>query len=85
MLIAYTVTEAGPSAFANIHENYYYVFVGCTLFFLIVAYFYFPYVQSRLLILTTKHRPNNTDNQRNQEKDAGGDCGCLWGQSHLAR
>lgn len=37
-----TVTEAGPSAFANIHENYYYVFVACTLFFLIVAYFYFP-------------------------------------------
>lgn len=36
------VTEAGPSAFANIKENYYYVFVGCSLFFLIVAYFYFP-------------------------------------------
>lgn len=36
------VTEAGPSAFANIHENYYYVFVGCTLVFLIIAYFYFP-------------------------------------------
>jgi hypothetical protein len=39
-----TVTEAGPSAFANIHENYYYVFVVCTAFFLTVAYFYFPYV-----------------------------------------
>lgn len=38
------VTEAGPSAFANIQENYYYVFVGCTLFFFIVAYMYFPYV-----------------------------------------
>jgi len=36
------VTEAGPSAFANIKENYYYVFVGCSLFFLVVAYFYFP-------------------------------------------
>ena len=36
------ITEAGPSAFATIHENYYYVFVGCTLFFLIVAFFYFP-------------------------------------------
>lgn len=36
------VTEAGPSAFANIKENYYYVFVGCSLFFLIIAYFYFP-------------------------------------------
>lgn len=36
------VTEAGPSAFANIKENYYYVFVGCSLFFLIIAYLYFP-------------------------------------------
>ncbi|KAH0841117.1 hypothetical protein FOPE_06463 [Fonsecaea pedrosoi] len=36
------ITEAGPSAFANIKENYYYVFVGCSFFFLIVAYFYFP-------------------------------------------
>ena len=33
------ITEAGPSAFANIGENYYYVFVGCTFFFLVVAYF----------------------------------------------
>ena len=30
------------SAFATIHENYYYVFVSCTLFFLVIAYFYFP-------------------------------------------
>lgn len=37
-----TVTEAGPSAFANIKENYYYVFVGCTVVFFIIAYFYFP-------------------------------------------
>lgn len=37
-----TVTEAGPSAFANIHENYYYVFVVCSAFFLVIAYFYFP-------------------------------------------
>lgn len=37
-----TVTEAGPSAFANIHENYYYVFVCCSFFFLVIAYFYFP-------------------------------------------
>lgn len=36
------LTEAGPSAFANIKQNYYYVFVGCTLFFLVIAYFYFP-------------------------------------------
>lgn len=36
------VTEAGPSAFANIHENYYYVFVACTLFFFVIGWFYFP-------------------------------------------
>ena len=36
------VTEAGPSAFATIHENYYYVFVACSLFFLVLAYLYFP-------------------------------------------
>ena len=38
----FSVTEAGPSAFANIQENYYYVFVACSFFFLVVAYFYFP-------------------------------------------
>ncbi|KAL1975577.1 hypothetical protein VTN31DRAFT_3969 [Thermomyces dupontii] len=43
------VTEAGPSAFSNIQENYYYVFVGCTLFFLIVAYFYFPETRKKTL------------------------------------
>lgn len=43
------VTEAGPSAFANIHENYYYVFVGCTAFFLVVAYFYFPETRRKTL------------------------------------
>lgn len=37
-----TVTQAGPTALANIGENYYYVFVGCTFFFLVVGYFYFP-------------------------------------------
>ncbi|KAF4122878.1 transporter [Geosmithia morbida] len=36
------ITEAGPSAFANIKESYYYVFVGCSCFFLVIAYFYFP-------------------------------------------
>lgn len=43
------VTEAGPSAFANIGENYYYVFVGCTLSFLVVAYFYFPETRRKSL------------------------------------
>ncbi|KAI1842171.1 hypothetical protein JX265_001468 [Neoarthrinium moseri] len=43
------VTEAGPSAFANIKENYYYVFVGCTLFFLVLAWFYFPETRRKTL------------------------------------
>ena len=42
MMLMSAVTEAGPSAFANIRQNYYYVFVGCSLFFLVIAYFYFP-------------------------------------------
>lgn len=36
------VTEAGPTAYATIGQNYYYVFVACTLFFLVMAYLYFP-------------------------------------------
>jgi len=36
------ITEAGPTALATIHENYYYVFVACTFFFLVNAYFFFP-------------------------------------------
>ncbi|OAP59509.1 hypothetical protein AYL99_06807 [Fonsecaea erecta] len=43
------ITEAGPSAFATIKENYYYVFVGCSFFFLIVAYFYFPETKKKTL------------------------------------
>ncbi|KAI1768423.1 putative MFS monosaccharide transporter [Hypoxylon sp. FL1150] len=43
------VTEAGPSAFANIGENYYYVFVGCTVVFLIIAYLYFPETRRKTL------------------------------------
>ncbi|EXJ70563.1 uncharacterized protein A1O5_06633 [Cladophialophora psammophila CBS 110553] len=43
------ITEAGPSAFANIKENYYYVFVGCSCFFLMVAYFYFPETKKKTL------------------------------------
>lgn len=41
-IVNVAITEAGPSAFATIKQNYYYVFVCCTLFFLVVAYFYFP-------------------------------------------
>lgn len=45
----FSVTEAGPSAFANIHENYYYVFVVCSAFFLAIAYFYFPETKQKTL------------------------------------
>lgn len=43
------ITEAGPSAFANIGENYYYVFVACTLFFLVIAYFFFAETRHKTL------------------------------------
>ena len=43
------ITEAGPSAFATIEQNYYYVFVGCTLFFLTMAYLYFPETKGKTL------------------------------------
>ncbi|OQD90429.1 hypothetical protein PENANT_c001G06918 [Penicillium antarcticum] len=43
------VTEAGPSAFANIGENYYYVFVACSSFFLVIAYFFFPETKQKTL------------------------------------
>ncbi|GLI80287.1 hypothetical protein PoHVEF18_008640 [Penicillium ochrochloron] len=42
-------TEAGPSAFATIHENYYYVFVVCSAFFLVIAYFFFPETKQKTL------------------------------------
>ena len=41
-IVNVAITEAGPTSFARIHENYYYVFVACAFFFLIIAYFYFP-------------------------------------------
>ncbi|KAF7197512.1 Sugar transporter STL1 [Pseudocercospora fuligena] len=48
-IVNVAITEAGPSAFATIHENYYYVFVGCTLFFLVIAYFYFEETRHKTL------------------------------------
>ncbi|PLB47075.1 MFS monosaccharide transporter [Aspergillus steynii IBT 23096] len=48
-IVNVAITEAGPSAFANIHENYYYVFVACSLFFLVVAYIYFPETKRKTL------------------------------------
>ncbi|KAF4900197.1 putative glucose transporter HXT5 [Colletotrichum fructicola] len=43
------VTQAGPSAFSTIHENYYYVFVGCTAFFTVIAYFSFEETRHKTL------------------------------------
>src|ERR1700749_2827383 len=43
------ITEAGPSAFATIKQNYYYVFVGCTVFFLVCAYFWFLETRNKTL------------------------------------
>ncbi|KAE8145474.1 MFS monosaccharide transporter [Aspergillus avenaceus] len=48
-IVNVAITEAGPSAFANIGENYYYVFVACSAFFLGVAYFYFPETKQKTL------------------------------------
>lgn len=48
-IVNVAITEAGPSAFANIHENYYYVFVACTSFFLVIAYLYFPETRHKTL------------------------------------
>ncbi|EON95722.1 putative mfs monosaccharide transporter protein [Phaeoacremonium minimum UCRPA7] len=42
-------TEAGPSAFANIHENYYYVFIGCCIIYLGIIYFYYPETNQKTL------------------------------------
>ncbi|KAI1329702.1 putative MFS monosaccharide transporter [Xylariaceae sp. FL0255] len=43
------VTEAGPTAFARIQQNYYYVFVGCTSVFFVLIYFYFPETKQKSL------------------------------------
>ncbi|KAI0596015.1 putative MFS monosaccharide transporter [Biscogniauxia sp. FL1348] len=48
-IVNVAITEAGPSAFENIRENYYYVFIGCTLFFLIIAWLYFPETRRKTL------------------------------------
>ncbi|KAN0089886.1 putative MFS monosaccharide transporter [Hyaloscypha variabilis] len=43
------ITEAGPTAFAKIKQNYYYVFVSCCSFFLVMAYFFFPETKQKTL------------------------------------
>lgn len=48
-IVNVAITEAGPTAQAKIKENYYYVFVGCSFFFFIVAYFYFPETRLKTL------------------------------------
>jgi len=43
------ITQAGPKAFATIHENYYYVFVACVTCFWFVVYFFFIETRGRTL------------------------------------
>lgn len=43
------MTQAGPSAFSNIQENYYYVFVGCCAVYFVLIYLYFPETNQRTL------------------------------------
>ncbi|ESK91099.1 mfs monosaccharide transporter [Moniliophthora roreri MCA 2997] len=43
------VTQAGPSAFANIHENYYYVFVVTTTIYFLGVLFFFPETKGKTL------------------------------------
>ncbi|OAL40123.1 hypothetical protein AYO20_00541 [Fonsecaea nubica] len=43
------ITEAGPSAFKNIGENYYYVFVGCCTVYLFIIYFFYPETKQQSL------------------------------------
>ncbi|KAJ8119797.1 hypothetical protein ONZ43_g3330 [Nemania bipapillata] len=42
-------TEAGPTAFANIGENYYYVFVSICSIYLVLIYLYFPETKQKSL------------------------------------
>ncbi|KAJ4394463.1 hypothetical protein N0V93_003681 [Gnomoniopsis smithogilvyi] len=43
------ITEAGPTAYATIGQNYYYVFVACTTCFTVIAYFFFPETKQKTL------------------------------------
>ncbi|EPE02782.1 mfs monosaccharide transporter [Ophiostoma piceae UAMH 11346] len=43
------LTEAGPSAFANIKENYYYVFVGCCSLYFVGIYLWYPETKQKTL------------------------------------
>ncbi|KAG7088988.1 hypothetical protein E1B28_012934 [Marasmius oreades] len=43
------VTQAGPSAFANIGENYYYVFVVMTTIYFLGIFFFFPETKGKTL------------------------------------
>lgn len=47
--ITVALTEAAPSAFANIKQNYYYVFVGCTVVMWVIGYYWLPETKGRTL------------------------------------
>ncbi|KAJ3544883.1 hypothetical protein NM208_g2804 [Fusarium decemcellulare] len=48
-IVNVAVTQAGPSAFANIGENYYYVFVACCTTFFVIVYFFYPETKQKTL------------------------------------
>ncbi|KAK7441767.1 hypothetical protein VKT23_016430 [Stygiomarasmius scandens] len=48
------LTQAGPSAFANIHENYYYVFIVTMFIATIGIHLYFPETKGRSLEMIAK-------------------------------
>lgn len=50
------VTQAGPSAFATIHEYFYYVFVGCCSVFFVIIYLYYPETKQKTLEECTRIR-----------------------------
>ncbi|KAF7359490.1 MFS monosaccharide transporter [Mycena sanguinolenta] len=43
------ITEAGPTAFARIGQNYYYVFVACCVVYIFLVYFYYPETNQKTL------------------------------------
>ncbi|KAH8919963.1 MFS monosaccharide transporter [Atractiella rhizophila] len=62
------ITEAGPSAFANIGYKYYFVFVGCTTFFFIFGLFYYKETKGKTLEEIAKVFSDKTYDDEKPEK-----------------
>ncbi|KAI1339755.1 general substrate transporter [Xylariaceae sp. FL0016] len=48
-IVNVALTEAGPSAFSRVGENYYYVFIGCCVVYLVIIYLYYPETKQKTL------------------------------------